>query len=451
MSFIRTKEIPPGSGNHYEYEVESYRDGDSVRQRVIRYIGRAGGKRVSANRSRKTEKVSEAPFSLGILPEVVEQKPEAAKPELVLYRGISDKQKNAPTYLTDDVGYARNFGKNIYTVTLSGNEKIADFTTGAIGNDARLAELGLTETEIVAINKAPNKREAQKQALKSKGFDLLKYYDEGENGKVSTTYNLLYPDKYTMNPIASPKPEAPKPDVLPVMIEQKPEAKPVSLPVSSGAEVPDKKASVSKVKAGQSQYKTGLPATLTGYHGTDQQFETFSTDKLGSTTKAKSAKEAVFFSTDSRVASIYAENAGYLRGSPEIDALYKEIRNQESALRMGDHEASKKLAELYNQKRSLESPLLTDSPGANVRKSVIHLNNPYVLDIGGISVSKFTNEVGKFSDNIRYAKEQGHDGVIYTNANDSGVDEEGNDIITTHVAIFPEFIQSAMVTQKPRP
>ena len=229
MSFIRTKEIPPGSGNYYEYEVESYRDGDSVRQRVIRYIGRAGGKRVSANRSQKPEKVSEAPFSLGILPEVVEQKPEAARPELVLYRGISDKQKNAPTYLTDDVGYARNFGKDIYTVTLSGNEKIADFTTGAIGNDARLAELGLTETEIVAINKAPNKREAQKQALKSKGFDLLKYYDEGENGKVSTTYNLLYPDKYTMNPIASPKPEA-KPDILPVMIEQKPEAKkPVTL------------------------------------------------------------------------------------------------------------------------------------------------------------------------------------------------------------------------------
>jgi hypothetical protein len=42
MSFIRTKEIPPGSGRLYKYEVESYRESGKVKQRHIRYIGRAG-------------------------------------------------------------------------------------------------------------------------------------------------------------------------------------------------------------------------------------------------------------------------------------------------------------------------------------------------------------------------------------------------------------------------
>jgi len=41
MSFIRKKEIPPSSGNFYLYEVESYREQGKVRQRHIRYIGKA--------------------------------------------------------------------------------------------------------------------------------------------------------------------------------------------------------------------------------------------------------------------------------------------------------------------------------------------------------------------------------------------------------------------------
>ena len=42
MSFIRTKEIPPGSGRFYNYEVENYRQGGQVKQRLIRYLGRTG-------------------------------------------------------------------------------------------------------------------------------------------------------------------------------------------------------------------------------------------------------------------------------------------------------------------------------------------------------------------------------------------------------------------------
>jgi predicted nucleic acid-binding Zn-ribbon protein len=39
MSFIRTKEIPRGSGNYYDYEVRSIREGDKVRQEIIKYLG----------------------------------------------------------------------------------------------------------------------------------------------------------------------------------------------------------------------------------------------------------------------------------------------------------------------------------------------------------------------------------------------------------------------------
>ena len=41
MSFIRAKEIPPHSGNWYDYEVESVWNNGKPRQRHIRYIGRS--------------------------------------------------------------------------------------------------------------------------------------------------------------------------------------------------------------------------------------------------------------------------------------------------------------------------------------------------------------------------------------------------------------------------
>ena len=40
MTFIRAKEIPPGSGNWYDYEVETVHEGGRVIQKHIRYLGR---------------------------------------------------------------------------------------------------------------------------------------------------------------------------------------------------------------------------------------------------------------------------------------------------------------------------------------------------------------------------------------------------------------------------
>ena len=41
MSFIRAKEIPPRSGNWYDYEVETIHKGSKVIQKYIRYIGKS--------------------------------------------------------------------------------------------------------------------------------------------------------------------------------------------------------------------------------------------------------------------------------------------------------------------------------------------------------------------------------------------------------------------------
>jgi hypothetical protein len=42
MSFIRAKEIPPHSGNWYDYEVKTVHEGKKVIQKYIRYLGRSG-------------------------------------------------------------------------------------------------------------------------------------------------------------------------------------------------------------------------------------------------------------------------------------------------------------------------------------------------------------------------------------------------------------------------
>ena len=42
MSFVRAKEIPPGSGNWYDYEVMTVHEGGKVRQKHLRYLGKHG-------------------------------------------------------------------------------------------------------------------------------------------------------------------------------------------------------------------------------------------------------------------------------------------------------------------------------------------------------------------------------------------------------------------------
>ncbi len=45
MTFVRAKEIPPGSGNWYDYEVMTIHEGNKVRQKVIQYLGKSAARR----------------------------------------------------------------------------------------------------------------------------------------------------------------------------------------------------------------------------------------------------------------------------------------------------------------------------------------------------------------------------------------------------------------------
>ncbi|MFC1907169.1 transposase [Chloroflexota bacterium] len=67
MSFIRAKEIPPRSGNWYDYEVETVHKGDKVIQKHIRYIGKSNrhpARPVSSGMDLVLQSAPPAPVSL---------------------------------------------------------------------------------------------------------------------------------------------------------------------------------------------------------------------------------------------------------------------------------------------------------------------------------------------------------------------------------------------------
>jgi putative transposase len=66
MTFIRAKEIPPRSGNWYDYEVMTIHEGGKVRQKVIRYIGRSGTHPIPSGHSTLELGISPKPLVISI-------------------------------------------------------------------------------------------------------------------------------------------------------------------------------------------------------------------------------------------------------------------------------------------------------------------------------------------------------------------------------------------------
>jgi hypothetical protein len=157
-----------------------------------------------------------------ILPPELEQPITILNKELplILYRGVGEKQKKTPTYLTPDIDFAKSFSKNIEQYQLTGKEKIADFTIGNPSRTGRMKELGFTQEE---IDKS-NSRDGMKDVLKSKGFEIEKMLDTAEDGKLVETYVLLTPDKYKPVTIKD-KPEIIKPEDKPVIEKEIPKEK----------------------------------------------------------------------------------------------------------------------------------------------------------------------------------------------------------------------------------
>jgi transposase-like protein len=70
MSFIRAKQIPPRTGNWYDYEVMTIHEGSKVRQKVLRYIGRSGRNGGSARSSRAIRQTVTAPVIVASTPAI---------------------------------------------------------------------------------------------------------------------------------------------------------------------------------------------------------------------------------------------------------------------------------------------------------------------------------------------------------------------------------------------
>jgi 8-oxo-dGTP pyrophosphatase MutT (NUDIX family) len=134
---------------------------------------------------------TENPIQEAVLPQenISEPTQQESKDNIILYRGIGENQKQDASYLSESKDYASKFGKEIREYKIKPDSKIADFTVGANGHNARLQELGVSEQDIASING----REAEKNILSKYGYDAIKFLDEDDNGELSTTYRILNP------------------------------------------------------------------------------------------------------------------------------------------------------------------------------------------------------------------------------------------------------------------
>lgn len=82
MSFIRAKEIPPRSGNWYDYEVMTIHKGKKVMQKVVRYIGKSGLRHSRSMRSGR---------AVGLLPAL------ASPPQLTPVESATIHKMKTPT------------------------------------------------------------------------------------------------------------------------------------------------------------------------------------------------------------------------------------------------------------------------------------------------------------------------------------------------------------------
>ncbi len=108
-----------------------------------------------------------------------------------IYRGTGAGQKILPTFATESLEYAKQYGPNIQKIKLLGNEKIADLTgkVGKLNLADRLVELGLNQDEVNMILKFRGKDFNNRlgELLKKKGYDVIVTPDE---------YHFLYPERY---------------------------------------------------------------------------------------------------------------------------------------------------------------------------------------------------------------------------------------------------------------
>ncbi len=162
---------------------------------------------------------------------------------------------------------------------------------------------------------------------------------------------------------------------------------------------------------------------LVVYHGTFSNFEGFDKSKLGSATKAESAKQGFFFAKDPAVASSYAQNPDFFSDAPFLNVINKITLG-------GLEKATIATGKLFRQD-------FTPKEGGNVLPVYLSMENPLEVD--------FHNDVYReksYNDILTKARSEGHDGVIFKNTFDSGFIDEGHIPTDIYTVFEPKQIKS---------
>lgn len=173
---------------------------------------------------------------------------------------------------------------------------------------------------------------------------------------------------------------------------------------------------------------------LVVYHGSNQSIEQFDIERLGDSTYTESAKQAIFFTNDTRNAGEFAQKAGEVvradtvEFEKTIESLQKRI---EAAEKKGNYDLAEELTVEWEnlETASIAAPDIT---GQNILPIFLSIKNPLIIDYEERTPGREFSKSGKgITDYLSEAKENGNDGVILKNINDSR-----NDFISDHYAVF---------------
>ena len=202
MGFIRAKEIPPNSGNWYDYEVENHREGDRVIQKVIRYIGRAGGGGGSLGTTYKgvPSPAHGMTTSLAIVTHVepklsnpllgTTEAPTSSHPQIkiaaptpVIPLGTTPKQESPKAFTIGDTVYAVDHGriregKVVNESWIGEGANAIDWGNGADpGHSAYRTREG-AETEIKGENLKFERLKSEQQEVKKRSLNLIEQVEK---------------------------------------------------------------------------------------------------------------------------------------------------------------------------------------------------------------------------------------------------------------------------------
>ena len=202
----------------------------------------------------------------------------------------------------------------------------------------------------------------------------------------------------------------------------------------------------------------GLPLVV--HHGTNAQFEVFSKDMLGSNTQAGSAKLGFFFSKGENTAKSYVDSVADIVNGRVLDLMNEESNAHDSATYaivrgLTTEEVLESYKEAYNRlQQSVSETVFDNMPIMSIEECTEYLSldegyqkltifgdtnvlnriaddpsivtyegqvmdlylsiqNPYVYDFKNQERS-----LGQYKDIVKYAKDNGYDGVIIKNTMD---------------------------------